>query len=232
MKRSLIIIFLISNRLIYSQSDANDSLVIEKLNYINNVLIKDNRACKIWWNTWLIGYTAGSVVQLGAGIATDEKPLKQDMYLGAATTILGSGFQLLYPTVKIDKKYITQDSSLTPAERIQLLFEAEEKLKQSAEYEKSFRSWQNHALTGAANIGVGLITWLAFDRTVWDGIYMFLINTAITEIQIWSTPVHAKNSWEYYQQKYISGIPGSKQSIKVTFQASAIPGGFKMRLVF
>ncbi|MCK7538546.1 MAG: hypothetical protein MZV63_50095 [Marinilabiliales bacterium] len=51
--------------------------------------------------------------------------------------------------------------------------ETSELLKMLAVREKEGRSWKTHAIAGAVNLSSGLITWLGFKRTVWDGIGEF-----------------------------------------------------------
>jgi len=53
----------------------------------------------------------------------------------------------------------------------------------------------------SVNLCSGLITWLAFDRTVWAGVGNFALNSAITEFQIFSQPIRAKRDLERYSLK-------------------------------
>ena len=78
---------------------------------------------------------------------------------------------------------------------------SEEMLKEIAEREKEGRSWKMHALTGAVNLSTGLITWLGFKRSVWDGLEIFALNTAVTELQIWTQPTRAIKDYKNYYGK-------------------------------
>lgn len=229
---TLLVLLLLVITLVKGQETYTDSEVNERLSYIQNVLEKDSHEGKIWWNGWLAGYSAATLVQLGVGLSADELTVRQDMYLGAVTTGLGAGFLLLTPMNKIGDKLFIETDSLTLEEKIEMLREAEMELEESANYERAIRSWKNHALTWVVDIGSGLITWLAFDRTIEDGLVNFAINILITEAQIWTISLHAKKNWEAYQLKYESGLSGIQKKTKMKFSLMAGPGCFTARLYF
>lgn len=212
-------------------SFAQDKIEIQALapgvQHLISTLQKDQKANRVWWGTWLGLYSTATVVQTGIALSTDNKALRQDMYLGAATTVLGAGFQLLTPYVKINLTQFENFEALSPENQMVLIKQAEDYFKQSAQYEKEIRSWKNHALTTAANLGSGLITWLAFDRTFKDGVINFAINTVITETQIWTQPILAKKEWEKIKSGNISA-----NSPSYTLSAYATMGGIQLKLVF
>ncbi|MBN1925544.1 MAG: hypothetical protein JW798_06905 [Prolixibacteraceae bacterium] len=203
----------------------------ENLDQLLTTLKKDQKAIKTWWGTWLGLYSAATVVQTGIAIQTQDKALKQDMYLSAATTFLGAGFQLITPTVKVDKSFFEGNENLTPEQRLEKMNRAYELLEKSAVYEAEGRSWKIHALTGAVNATTGLITWLAFDRPV-DGLITFAINMAITETQIWTQPILAKKAYQKYASQYITGEYIPTKQPPAQFMASATASGFQLRVIF
>ncbi len=206
---------------------ASSSTNIEEL---KEILHKDQKATKIWWTSWLGLYSVGTLAQTGIALQTDNKALKQDMYIGAATTLLGAGFQLLTPMVKVEKSIY--NTSLNAANEKEIHNKMIELLEKSAAFEEAGRSWQTHALTGVANLGGALITWLAFDRTFKDGLINFAINTAVTELQIWSQPIIAKKALSRYSEQMISElfIPEYKQ--QMVLSACATANGFQFKLIF
>lgn len=104
---------------------------------------------------------------------------------------------------------------------------AEDLLKQAALTEKEARSWKIHAICDAINAGSGLITWICFNRSVWDGLEIFLINTAVTEFQIWTSPYRAYKDYnEYYRHKQV------QTTRRLNFTAEVTPGSVLLRLSF
>jgi hypothetical protein len=112
------------------------------------------------------------------------------------------------------------------------LIYSEELLKEIAEREKEGRSWKIHALTGAVNVSTGLITWLGFKRSVWDGVEIFALNTVVTELQIWTQPTRAIKDYKNYCEKYgtESGIEAVKPVKELV--VNVYPGGIKIALNF
>lgn len=228
----LAFLFICSVFPVNAQNEKTTFSTNEKLEQLLSSLQKDQQATKIWWNSWLGLYATGTVVQTGIALKTDNKVLKQDMFLGAATTILGTGSQLFTPIVKIDKNFFEGINKLTPTQRLQKMNDAYALLEQSAAFETEGRSWKMHALTGVVNIGGGLITWLAFDRTLKDGLINFAINTVITEAQIWSQPIIAKKALSKYADQFSTGAYIPNYKTKAVFTANATASGFHLKLVF
>ncbi|MFA9388457.1 MAG: hypothetical protein ACERKD_01530 [Prolixibacteraceae bacterium] len=234
-RKSLILFVLLSILFIQpcrAQETIHTYQTNDNLEQLMATLKKDHQATKIWWNTWLGIYSVGTVVQTGIALQTDNKALKQDMYLGAATTLLGSGAQLFTPMVKIDKSFFVAPETQSQDERTEMMRKAQDLLEKSSAFEKAGRSWKNHALTGVVNVGGGVITWLAFDRTLKDGIINFAINTVVTEVQIWSQPIIAKKALEKYSRQIETEAYSPNTKIAPTFTASAIPSGIQFKLVF
>ena len=101
--------------------------------------------------------------------------------------------------------------------RLELLSQAEALLVIQADKAKAGKSWQTHALTGSVNLASGLVTWLGFKRSVWEGLANFALNTAITEIQIFTQPTRAIKD-------YAECVSAHQCDISV--QAFALPGVF------
>lgn len=228
----LIIIFSIEFFNQVQAQNLNSNTDQKKLEEIISTLKKDQTATKIWWNSWLGLYSVGTVVQTSIALQTDNKALKQDMYLGTATTILGVGAQLFTPMVKFDKHLFDRIENLDEEQRLDALIEAKDLLEKCYAFEKAGRSWKNHALTGVVNIGGGLITWLGFHRTLKDGLINFAINSIITEAQIWSQPIISKKAYLKYNEQLSTGYYQPIKPSPVTFSASANASGFQIKMVF
>jgi len=69
-----------------SVSELSDSLVKERIHYIQKVLDQGKVTANRWWYGWLIGYSAATVAQGVNFLISDSKKTRQDMALGAAVT--------------------------------------------------------------------------------------------------------------------------------------------------
>jgi len=225
--------FLFQFSQVEAQDEIPDSLVKERINHIQNMLDQGKPAAKLWWNAWLYGYSAATVVQGAVFMSSDELKTRQDMALGAATTLVGAVGQLVMPMTPASAPgKLALIPGDTPDERINKLRKAEELFAASASREKDGRSWKMHAASSAVNISSGLITWLGFERTIQAGLVNFAINEVITETQIWTQPIRAIKDYKHYCEKYKSGLPQVSNKLKTSFFVSAYPGGLALRVVF
>jgi len=217
----------------FGQSEIPDSLVKVQIQSIQTMLDQGKPAAKFWWNSWLYGYSAATMVQGIVFLESKEMKTRQDMALGAATSLIAAAGQLLMPMVPASApKKLALIPGDTPEERNMKLQKAEELFEASAKREKDGRSWKMHAASGAVNVGSGLVTWLGFDRTLSAGFWNFALNTAITEAQIWTQPTRAIRDYKKYCEKYKSGLPQASNKLKTSFFVSAFPGGLTLRVGF
>ncbi len=216
-----------------AQNEISDSLVAERIQYIQKMLDQGKPPASIWWNAWLYGYSAATLVQGAVFLTADKLKTRQDMALGAATTLIGAAGQLLMPMVPA---YAPRKLALirgeSPEERLIKLKKAEDLFEESAVREREGRSWKMHAASGAVNLGSGLVTWLGYKRTVWAGLGNFAFNTVITEAQIWTQPTRAIKDYKDYCEKYKSGIAYTDYKPRPHLFVNAYPGGLALRLVF
>jgi hypothetical protein len=215
-----------------SQQAAPDSLVRERLGFIRDALELGKPRASLWWNGWLIGYGAATVGQAAVGMTARDQRTRQDMALGAATTGLGVIGQLLTPmTPSSAPGRLSEIPEATPEERLEKLAAAEDLLRKSGAREREGRSWQTHAITGLVNLSGGLVTWLGFKRSIWDGVVYFVLNTAITEAQIWSQPMRAVRDEEEYVRLRAGGkAEGTTHKIHVSL--GIVPGGIGITACF
>lgn len=216
-----------------AQNNLPDSLVKQRIDIIQKMLDQGKPAAKLWWNGWLYGYTAATIGQGAVFLTSDKLKTRQDMALGAATTLIGAVGQLIAPmtpaSAPVKLALIPGD---TPEQRILKLNKAQELFEASAKREQEGRSWKMHVASGVVNAGSGLVTWLGFKRTIWDGLENFALNTAITEVQIWTQPMRASKDYKKYCEAYKYGLPYSSLNLKPRFYVNAFPGGLAVRLVF
>jgi hypothetical protein len=228
-----LVLFVLSSSILIAQNQLPDSIVIERTQYIQKMLDQGKSGSKLWWNMWLYGYTAGTLVQGAVFFSSDELKTRQDMILGAATSVIGAVGQLVMPMVPASApKKLALIPGDTEAERILKLKKAEELFKASAEREIEGRSWKMHAFSGAVNLSSGMITWLGFKRTFWAGLGNFALNTVVTEVQIWTQPTRAIKDYKKYCEMYKNGLPYSSYKPRTHFYVNACPQGLAVRIVF
>lgn len=179
------------------QDSMTDQRLTYNLNYLEKALFYSERNAGNWWRTWMILYGAATLGQGAVAVITTDKSTRQDMIVGAGTTLLGIASQLITP-VSTGFQAIGPDSvaRLTVAEKQKLLQEDESLLKKQADIAQAGKRWQVHALSGAVNLASGLITWIGFKRSFGEGVFNFALNTVITETQIWTQPFWAKKRYK------------------------------------
>jgi hypothetical protein len=216
-----------------AQDSIPDTLVKARINYIQQKLDEGKPLASLWWNGWLYGYTAATIVQGAVFASSESLKTRQDLALGAATTVIGAVGQLIMPMVPVSApKKLALIPGDTPEQRAEKLKKAEELFKASSDREKEGRSWKMHVASGAVNLGTGLVTWLGFDRTVKAGLIAFGINTAITEAQIFTQPMRAVKDYKVYREKYEAGLPTALYKPKTRWYVNANAGGLAIRMVF
>ncbi len=198
---------------------------------IQMTALKDKAGAEGWWYAWLAGYSAATVGQGVIYLTSDDKTLRQDMVLGAATTFLGAMGQLITPVLPKNSDYPTYREYASGKEPMSA-DQAAGLLKALAAREKEGRSWKTHAIAGVVNLSSGLITWLGYKRTFMDGLENFAINTVITEAQIWTQPMKAARDYEKYCQTAGTGTETMTSRRDGEWSWSICPGGFYIKYVF
>jgi len=229
----LILVFNLQFSSLHSQNVLPDSMITERLQYIKNTLEHDQVNTKRWWYGWFAGYSAATIGQGAVYLTNNDKSMRQDMALGAVTTILGAAGQFISPLIPGNEpEHLNSISVSNRTDRLNKLSTAEELLYECAMREKLARSWKNHALCSAVNLGGGLITWLGFKRSIGAGIGYFALNTVITETQIWTQPTLARRNYRKYRQKNPENETGMASLPEVNWYLGAYPGGLGIRVVF
>lgn len=204
MKKIFLLIFILLSVNVYCQDNIPDTTNIsERIQTIQKMLDSSKKRVDLWNYGWLGAYSAATVGQGVAYFSSNDLITKQDMALGAGTTLLGAVFQLMNPlNTRKSANELSQMPDSTSDEKILKLMAAEEYIRNISQKELDGRSWKIHTLNTAVNLGSGLITWLGYKRSVWDGVANFLLNSAVTEIQIWTQPTRSAKDYKNYCEKY------------------------------
>jgi len=210
-----------------------DSLLKVNVDLVEKMLKQDKIKTDYWWWGWLTGYSAATVAQSVIGFQSSKLNTRQDMYLSAATTLVGAVGQFVTPVMP--SKALSQLAALpdrTPDEKQKKLEAAEDMLQRRAWAESKGRGWHMHAMSGAVNLSSGLITWIGFKRTWKDGLLNFAINTVVTEAQIWSQPMHAKKELEQYKRTNFLSYRTLSRGHRCTYVVSARSEGLGVSVIF
>lgn len=227
------LIFLCAFIKLSGQSEASDTTALkERVQYIQQSLTGSAKNVDLWWYGWLGAYSAATLGQGIVGFASQDQRIRQDMFLGAGTSFLGAAFQLITPlNTGRDAKQLKLMPDFTPEERMAKLAEAERLFELNAMKEKAGRSWKIHALNTAVNLGSGLITWKGFHRTFKEGVENFLLNTLITEAQIWTQPTRAFRDFRRYKKNYSQNL-SSRHVFHPEYTFNIYPGGASLLVRF
>ncbi|MCK7472474.1 MAG: hypothetical protein MZV49_00480 [Rhodopseudomonas palustris] len=91
-------------------------------------------------------YGVATVAQGAIGLTSDDPDTREDMALGAATTLLGALGQVVSPMVSSSApERFSEMKESTPEERLDKLARGEDLLKQCAAREREGRSWRSAA---------------------------------------------------------------------------------------
>ena len=180
-----------------------DANVRQRIDFLQKSISNDQNGTMKWWVGWLAGYGALTAGQATVWYSSEETNLRQDMATGAATTFLGmiGQFVSVYQPQHFAAKF-NQLPEGTPAERLSKMTQMEKFLTDRSALEIEARKWKAHLPSLGVNLASGLVTWVGFHRTVWDGITNFALNCAISETQIWSQPLRAKKELKRYRERF------------------------------
>ena len=233
-----IILILINTNSIFSQTTIqntdNDSLVKEKLAYIETAFQDMQTNSNSWKYAWYATFSALAISQGTIALTTDNKDLQKAMALGTATAFTGIGGLITKPLVSIKANRTLQNMPANTAEERRLKLEMAEKLlKKSTEREINGKHWKSHATAGAVNLTAGLITWLGFEKTIWDGLRTFAISTCIAELQILTQPRKSIKAYTAYQNRFDANAKFTyKKKPQINWFVSATPTGFRLNVSF
>jgi len=233
---ALIFIFCVNHT--YSQTTIinkeTDSLDKEKLVFIETSFQNMQSNAKSWKYGWYAGFSTLAVGQASVYFISENKGLKQGMALGVVTSTLGIGGLITNPLTSIKAFKILQTMPENTAdERKKKLQIAENLLKKSAEREINGTKWKAHATAGAINLAAGLVTWLGFKKSIWDGLTTLAISTTIAELQIITQPKKSVKAYLDYIHKYNTSETesGFRKKQKLNWFVSITPVGFRLNIM-
>jgi hypothetical protein len=228
------LLLLSAGLLIFHHSKAGDlkeTETTQRIEFLKKCLQNDQDGTRLWWYGWLAGYGSATIGQGAVYFTSSETSTKQDMALGAATCFVGFAGQFVSPFQpgKFMRQF-EQMPEVTEEERSNKLKQMEKFLAQKSEMEINARKWKAHVIPTAVNLASGLVTWIGFHRTVWDGVVNFGLNCVITESQIWSQPVRARKGLKRYCESFgKTGLSGmSQRDIRCNFMVTASGAGLKV----
>ena len=185
-----------------SEAQNSEDATGKRIQFLDQSLRYDQQGTKLWWYSWLGLYGTATAGQGATYFASNEKSTRQDMALGAATTFVGVVGQFIstfQPVSFADKLALLPES--TASDRLTKISLMEKCLTDRSKMEVDARKWKAHILCTSINLASGMITWIGFHRTVWDGVVNFGWNCAITEAQIWTQPIRAKRALKRYREQ-------------------------------
>lgn len=195
--------------------EPSDAQVSERLTYIESALSSGRGSARTWWYGWLAGYGAGTIAQwsLAGAHWNDTKPdasspdgrvrdraFAEDMLVGGGTTALGCVALLIDPFAPASASgRLVRIPASTPEERRAKLLSAEELLRRCAERERKGRGLTTHLLNLGVNALAGVVTVVAFDRPVSDGLMTFAAGEAVSLLNIFTQPRRAVRDLREYE---------------------------------
>jgi hypothetical protein len=204
-----------------------DAEVKGRLAYIQGSFDAGQKAADLWQYGWLTGYSAATVGQLAIYSNSNDEKRRQDMLVGAVTTALGVGGQLVFPLQA--GRFAVRLRSMpadTPEARRANLAAAEGYLRKAAAQESFGRSWKTQSMATAVNLAAGLTIWLHYDRPARDGFVTFAVGQIVAETQIFSQPMRAVRDLQEYEQRTDFGALGMAASPRRNWYVRAAPGDF------
>jgi len=218
---------------LHAQNELSDSVITKRIKFIQSSIEQDKLKTQYWWYGWLGGYGAATLVQGAFFNGSTDLKNRQDMALGAATTFLGVLGQFITPIRPGNEpEQLNAISGKTNEEQKIKLKLAEDLLNEIGTREKLARNWKSHILPTAIDLGSGMVTWLAFDRSVWAGVGNFAFNVAITESQIWSQPMFARQKSLKYQKSIMNGDREFSFAPRVNWYIYAYASGLRIKVAF
>lgn len=220
-------------------AELSDSQVTERLGFLKDALVSAQPRAKLWWYSWIAGYSGAALVQGGLAAANwdkkgEDREFAEDMLVGGATCALGAGGLLISPfTPAYGPAALHELPEGTPEERRAKLLRAEELMRECAKREKKGRGPLTHGLNLGVNVAAGLVTVLAFDRPWSDGLVTFAINETVSLLNIFSQPRRAERDLKNYEIRY-QGKPGTYREgvSSPNWYFSVYPGGLSLGIRF
>ena len=203
-----------------------------KIRWIQDRLDQASQPARRWqygWTTVYGGMTYLYAAQASTLDETDEEHDRYDAVVNASSSFLGFASMILDPLSTVEAAgQLKQLPESTDEEKQIKRLKAESLLRSIALREQRGRSWKAHVLAGLVSLAAGVAVACDDDRTG-DGAAMFAGSMLVSEIQIFSQPVHASKAWDAYQNNGTEPISGN-HTRRLFF--SVLPRGIVLSYLF
>lgn len=177
----------------------SEAEIQRRLAFIDTTLEERDTYAKFWRYGWMTVFAAGAVGGAVLGTIATDDDVRNDSYVGAATSLLGVSGMIITKVdsgANLQALHAYSAHSTDSAAKLQ---NAERLLKATAEGEVYGRGWQEYAQSYAVSIGSGLLMWLYFEQPA-----SFWIKTGTGAVfstaRVQTTPRAATRAWEAYQR--------------------------------
>ena len=213
--------------------EPSDSIVQRRISFLQKSLLEDQQGTKLWWYGWLTGYGAAAAVQGAICFSSTDKTTRQDMAVGAITNLAGLTGQFIstFQPISFARKALLLPER-TSGEKLEKMTQLEKMLADRSLMETEARHWKAHILCTGVNLTSGLVTWLGFHRTMWEGVVNFGMNCVITEAQIWSQPIRARRALQRYEKCFEKKESATESRPKIDLNFVVSSNGPGVRLNF
>lgn len=183
----------------------------ERVDYIQKQFDESEAYSAVWWYGWIGIYGAAAGVSFGIGIASDDEVVKVTQVVSGFQSVAGLAGLLLSPMPSVYAGDTLRGMRAeTPGEKNGKLAEAERLFAETAGAQAMGVSWITHMLNFAVGAAGGVVIWKVYDDEIRDAggdpgkeaLVNFLLSFIIGELQIFTQPAGAIDSWDKYRQEY------------------------------
>ncbi|RMF17378.1 MAG: hypothetical protein D6761_04390 [Candidatus Dadabacteria bacterium] len=168
-----------------------------RLEYILEILDREQRPAKWWTWGWQVGFAAIALGQGTWALVSDDPDVKAERGVGAVAASIGTISQInaWLPS----RKGRAAVSATGPIEA--RLAEAEDVLKAGYKKERFTRGILTHLGALAVAGGSALILWKVYDLPDKAAIN-FPIALSVGQLRVWSSPILSLRGWQAYESAY------------------------------
>jgi len=215
-------IMTVANTFAQSISDATDTDIVERINFIQHELDSEKIYATAWTGGWTV-FNAGSAAFFYHAASHTRNKAHQvtDMVIGVGSTLATIG-NLATPLVSMYAPYFLEDMpDVTREQKIAKLNRAEEYLKRGSDLEEFGTSWISQSINIATATAGAFVVGSVYRKRMeragkspsMEAFKIFGECFISGEIQILSQPMKLVTSQKKYNQKY--GVPGSNTDNEV-----------------
>lgn len=183
----------------------------KRIQYIQQSLDEGSSSARLWWNGWVGFYSAATVISLAVALTSKNEILQITGGVSAGESLIGLSGMLIFPfKARTAAEELRSMPESTPEQKAQKLAKAELLLKQSSDAEIAGKSWMQHFLGVLVNAAGASVVWPLYEDRIkhaggiaWQqALELFVVGTAVSELQIWTEPTRAIYDEKDYKNKY------------------------------